>query len=105
MPNDILIVILILGVNNISDRVPSFNSSAKKMSAALTGIRQDGIAVVVGHCSSGHLCSMVNNKVVEILNRDWKQAFSESNVKWLMSRFIFFYLEKNPFLSRLTSLN
>lgn len=83
MPNDILIVILILGVNNISDHVPSFNFSAKKMSAALTGVRKDGTAVVAGHCSSGHLCSIVNNKMVEILklNRDWKQTFSESSVK------------------------
>lgn len=83
MPNDILIVILILGVNNISDHVPSFNFSAKKMSAALTGVKQDGIAVVVGHCSSGHLCSIVNNKMVAILklNRDWKQTFFENNVK------------------------
>lgn len=70
MPNDILIVILILGVNNISDHAPSFNFSAKKMNAALTGVKQDGIAVVVGHCSSGHLCSIVNNKMVEILKRD-----------------------------------
>lgn len=79
MPNDILIVILILGVNNISAHVLSFNFSAKKMSAALTSVKKDGTAVVAGHCSSGHLCSIVNNKMMEILklNRDWKHSLKE----------------------------
>lgn len=53
------------------------------MNAALTGIKQDGIAVIVGHCSSVHLYFIVNNKVMEILklNRDGKWALSESNGK------------------------
>lgn len=53
------------------------------MNAALTGIKQDGIAVLVGHCSSGHLCSIINNKMMKVLklNRDGKWALSESNGK------------------------
>lgn len=67
-----------------------FISVPKKTNAALTGIKQDGIAVLVGHCSSGHLCSILNNKMMEILkqNRDGKGALSESNdkVNWLVKR-------------------
>lgn len=53
------------------------------MNAALTGIKQDGIAVLVRHCCSGHLCSIINNKIMKILklNTGGKWALSESDGK------------------------
>jgi len=37
------------------------------MTTALAGIKQDSVAVLVGHCSSGRLWSIINNKMMEIL--------------------------------------
>lgn len=44
------------------------------MNGALTGIKQHGIAVLVGHYSSGRLCSVVNNKIMEILKQRWEMG-------------------------------